>query len=270
MKITISNIAWDPTENELVVPILKRFGLQSVEIAPTKFWEKPEQATPDDIESVKGWWRGQGLDIVSAQSLLYGHPEFEIFGSQENRQATFEYMEKIIQVCGSLGAQALVFGSPKNRLIKDRPKNQAMDIAIDFFRRLGEVAEAVDTCLCVEPNPPHYGCDFITNGAEGVELVRRVDHPGFRLHLDAAGMTLAGDDYAKTIELGFPYLHHFHASEPYLGLLGEGQTKHQVIASVLRSLSYTGWVSIEMKNGLKESNTLAVEQALEVVTKIYG
>lgn len=270
MKITISNIAWDPAENDAIIQIIKDFGLRSVEIAPTKLWAQPEQVNEQDILEVKSWWNKQGLEIVSAQSLLYGHPELEIFGSAENRTQTFDYMAKIIRVCGKLGAKALVFGSPKNRLTHDLPETQVMQIAVDFFRGLAGVAEAAHTCLCVEPNPPQYGCDFIRTGAEGVELVRQVDHPGFRLHLDAAAMTLNGEHYAQTIEASFPWLHHFHVSDPFLGLVGAGETKHTEIATVLRSLGYQGWVSIEMKNGLMTPNTEAIKQALEVVTKIYG
>lgn len=270
MKITISNIAWDPIENEAAVQIIKSFGLNSIEIAPTKLWSKPEQATLEDIQQTKSWWNQQGLEIVSAQSLLYGHPELEIFGSAENRAQTFEYMSKIIRACGQLGAKALVFGSPKNRLVRDLAKTQATEIATEFFHGLAEVAQAAETCLCIEPNPPQYGCDFVRTGIEGVELVKEVDHPGFRLHLDAAAMTLNGEDYAHTIEDSFPWLQHFHASEPFLGLVGAGETQHDKIAPVLRSLGYQGWVSIEMKNGLVNPNTQAVKQAIETVTQIYG
>lgn len=270
MKITISTIAWDPAENEEATQIIKDFGLNSVEVAPTKLWARPEQASSQDIQNTRLWWNQHGMDIVSAQSLLFGHPELEIFGSVENRTQTFDYMSKIIRACGQLGAKALVFGSPKNRLVRDMAATEAMQIAVDFFHGLGEVAKSSNTCLCIEPNPPQYGCDFVRTGAEGVELVKQVDHPGFRLHLDAAAMTLNGENYTKTIEAGFPWLHHFHASEPFLGLVGAGDTKHAEIAPVLRSLGYQGWVSIEMKNGLVTPNTQAVKQALETVTKIYG
>lgn len=270
MKIAISNIAWDASENDTAAEIITSHGVGAIETAPTKAWEKPETATDARIDEYAGYWKDKGLQIVSSQSLLFGHPELEIFTTPESREQTFQYLAQIIHVCARMGATALVFGSPKNRLVRDMPASQAMDIAIDFFRRLGEVAEKEKACFCIEPNPADYACDFVRTAAEGVDLVKRVDHPGFRLHLDAAAMTLNNENYAKSIEASFPYLQHFHASEPYLGVLGEGKTQHAVIAPVLRSLGYDKWVSIEMKNGLRTPNTDAVKKALEVVTGIYA
>ncbi|MEK7539951.1 MAG: sugar phosphate isomerase/epimerase family protein [Patescibacteria group bacterium] len=270
MKIALSNIAWDPAENEAVAGIMKEYNVTSLEVAPTKLWNTPENATDADIQLSKEWWEKRGIQIVSGQSLLYGHPELELFVSEENRNQTFEYLSKIIQVCGKLGAKALVFGSPKNRQLHKLTPHEGMEIAVDFFHRLGQVAQDAGTCVVLEPNPPHYFCDFIQTAAEGVELVKQVNHAGFRLHLDAAAMTLNEEPYAKTIEASFPWLKHFHASEPNLQLLGSGKTDHPQIAAVLKSLGYEGFVSVEMKGGLLTPNTKAVETALHVITNIYG
>lgn len=270
MKIAISNIAWDPAENEEVARIMKEYNVTSLEVAPTKLWSAPETANDADIQQVKDWWNKQGIQIVSGQSLLYGHPELKLFESLENRNQTFEYLSKIVTVLGKLGARALVFGSPKNRQLEKHTPHEAMEIAVDFFHRLGQVAQDAGTCVVLEPNPPHYFCDFIQTAVEGVELVKQVNHAGFRLHLDAAAMTLNEEPYAETIEASFPWLKHFHASEPNLALVGAGTTDHPKIASVLKSLGYEGFVSIEMKGGLLTPNTQAVETALHVITNIYG
>ena len=50
----------------------------------------------------------------------------------------------------------------------------ALSIAVDFFSAtLGEHAAARDVTLCIEANPPEYGCDFVTTTAEGRRAVRR-------------------------------------------------------------------------------------------------
>lgn len=270
MKIAISNIAWEPAENEAVAQIMQEFSVSSLEVAPTKLWEKPQDATFQQIQGAKDWWLKRNIHIVSAQSLLYGHPELELFASKENRNQTFEYLSKIVRALGELGARRLVFGSPKNRLLRTLSVKEAMDVATDFFHRLGQVAEEAGTCVVLEPNPAQYGCDFIRTTKEGIELVKQVNHPGFMLHLDAAAMTLNQEPYAETIEMSFPWLKHFHASEPNLELVGAGTTDHPHIAQILKSLGYAGVVSIEMRGGLLSPNTKAVEIALHVITSIYG
>lgn len=270
MNIALSNIAWDHAEDAAVALVMRRFQVHAVEIAPTKLWVKPEQATEEEMSETKLWWANQNIEIVSAQSLLYGHPELEIFSSRTVRQATLEYLKKIIQVCGKLGAKRLVFGSPKNRLVRNLTHSQALNIAIPFFQELGQVAQAAHTCLCIEPNPAQYGCDFVRTAEEGIELVKAVQQPGFRLHLDGAALTLNGEDYQEVLEKSFEYLAHVHASDPNLGLVGGGLTRHAELAQILRSLGYTGYVSIEMKSGLGTSNVASVEAALQFVTSTYS
>src|SRR4029078_117158 len=98
-----------------------------------------------------------------------------------------------------LGAHALVFGSPKNRLRRSLEREEANEIAAEFLRELGEHAFAQRMALCIEANPPEYGGDFVTTTAEAVELCEMVDHPGIRLNADLGGMTLAGEDPGAAI-----------------------------------------------------------------------
>ncbi|MOA32344.1 Xylose isomerase-like TIM barrel [compost metagenome] len=144
-----------------------------------------------------------------------------------------------------------------------------MYIAVPFFFELGSFAAQENTTLCIEANPKVYGCDFITNTEEAISLVQKVNHPGFQLHLDAGAMELNNEDVYSTIEKAMPYLKHFHISEPYLNLVGTGQTKHKEMAGVLRTLGYKNWVSIEMKSGLSSSNIQSVEKALAFALKTY-
>lgn len=106
---------------------------------------------------------------------------------------------------------------------------------------------------------------------EGIELVEKVNHPGFRLHLDAGAMTLNQEDIYQVIESSMPYLNHFHISDPFLDKIGSNNVDHPTMAKALRQLGYSGWVSIEMKNGLSDNgNVQNVEAALKYATEIYG
>ena len=151
-----------------------------------------------------------------------------------------------------------------------RDQIQVMDEAVNFFRRLGEVAFDQNTLFCLEPNAAEYGCDFIRTAREGLELVKKVGHPGFGLHLDAGIMTLNGEAYEQVLEECLDSLAHFHISEPQLALIGEGATEHRRIGSHLKKIGYQGWVSIEMRNGLKPSNLDSVQRALDFVQRFYG
>lgn len=246
MKFAVSNIAWPRDQDEAVSRVFNEHGVAGIEIAPTKLWPQPLQASDSDIDAVRRFWADRGIAIVAAQALLFGKPELAIFESAATRTATLEYLGGIVQVCARLGAGALVFGSPKNRRIGSLPHEEAMRIAVEFFTRLGETAANAGTCIVMEANPPVYGADFGTRAADAIELVERVNHPGFRLHLDTGCMTLAGDLIAETLAGGRKWMKHFHVSEPNLDPPGtSGKVDHAAFAAALRD--YTGWISLEMR-----------------------
>ncbi|NBK98115.1 MAG: DUF1967 domain-containing protein [Erysipelotrichia bacterium] len=48
------------------------------------------------------------------------------------------YLKKIIDLAQKLDVKVLVFGSPKNRFIGNMDRNEAYQIAIEFFKELGD------------------------------------------------------------------------------------------------------------------------------------
>lgn len=252
VKLAVSTIAWWAADEDRVLDLLVAAGIAGIEVAPTTLW--PDPITVDE-RTVRRWAdrvRARGLEVVALQSLLYGHPEFQLFGVAALRLAMLEHLGRIIQLGGWLGAGPLVFGSPRNRIAGALDRAACERIAVPFFRAAAERARQAGTTLCIEPNPSAYGCDWIRTLAEGVALVSAVDHPGFGLHVDAAAMTLSNEPSSTlaTLPPGMPA--HFHASEAHLAPLGsapEGSPSapHPDLAAALRKRGYEGWVSLEMR-----------------------
>lgn len=269
MKLAISNLAWSPAEDGEVAAVLPSFDVQGIELAPTKLWPDLTQVQDADLIAYRSFWQRQGIRIVALQSLLFGQPELVLFRDQETRAQTLVYLGNVMRIASRLGAQILVFGSPRNRLRNELGAQQSHVIAVEFFRQVGALAAQHDVYFCIEPNPVAYGCDFICTATEGMKLVRAVNHPHFRLHLDAGGMTLSADDYAEAITASRELLAHFHISEPQLAIIGTGNTNHRAAARALRQVAYDRWVSIEMLNKTALPNPQAVRQALACATEYY-
>jgi sugar phosphate isomerase/epimerase len=269
MKLAISNIAWQPDEDRAVIGLMHEYGVTGIEIAPTKIWQNPLAATDADIRSYAARWKKEGITVSSMQALLYGQPQLRIFESRENRLLTIEYLRKIIHIGGLLGASALVFGSPKNRLINNLPQSEVKEVATEFFTAVGKLAFDEGCVFCIEPNPTDYGCDFITTSTQAVELVRQVNHPGFGLHLDAAGMTMSNEDISKQLPRAMAGLCHFHISEPGLKPVGTGGVDHVLIANLFKASRYAHWHSIEMRHQENQGNLTAIAETLKFVQKTY-
>lgn len=269
MKFSISNIAWDEEEDSSIKKILIDHCIDGVEIAPSKIWKNPIKAKNNDLIEYKKFWCKDGLNIISLQALLFGRPDLLIFKNNKRRE-TLDYLKKVIKIGSKLGAKILVFGAPKNRKIHELDTSKANQIAADFFYNLSKFAYEHSLIFCIEPNPIVYDCDFITNTKQGIDLVNEVNHPGFGLHLDSAGMTLSGEDIQDSLKKAIPYLKHFHISSPYLSEIDKISVNHNLFSKILKKNNYQNYLSVEMKAGLGKSNLDTVKNNLKLVKTIYS
>lgn len=266
MRLAISNIAWPADREPEVADRLAAFAVAGIEIAPTKVWPSPLSAPASAVAEYRRFWETRGLPIVALQSLLFEKPALRIF---EQPRIAMEYLCGMIDLGGRLGASALVFGSPKNRLVSPRSAADVRREAIEFFRTLGDRAIAANTCLCIEPNPTAYGCDFLTTAGEAQHLVETIDHPGVRLHLDSACLALACDDAGPAVFAAGSLLRHYHVSEPNLAPVGGASFDHRPFGDALRNAGYDRWISIEMKT--PESFSIdCLERACETARAHYS
>jgi len=271
MKLAVSNIAWTKEEEADVAGLLRDLGVQYIEVAPTKQWQDPTKASEQEIAEYKAFWDSYGLKIVAFQSMLFPRPELKILQDEANRNEALAYLEDFTGLAGTLGAEVMVFGSPKNRQKGDMDATEANTIATEFFDSLGSRAAQENVFFCIEPNPTDYACDFVTNAQEGIDFVTKVGNPGFQLHLDIAGMTLAHDDVASSIKAAAPILKHFHISSPMLEQVEDrDDVKHRDAAAALREIGYDRYVSIEMRPAAAGENLARVEKAVRFAQEVYG
>lgn len=271
MRLAVSNIAWHAVEDDRVFEVLGEEGVDAIEIAPTRSFPDPVGLTQDEARRAAAQLADRGLEVVAFQSLLFGRDDLTIFASSVQRERTSAHLERFIDLAGWMGASRLVFGSPRNRRVpSSMDAAEAFDIATNFFRPLAKRANAAGTIFCIEPNPREYGCNFVTDADQGASLVEAVDHPGFGLHLDAAGMTLSGEDLVVSVESHGAVLRHFHASALHLGDLENTVVDHPAAAAGLRSIRYDGVVSIEMRSRDEGTNARRVRAAVRLARGIYA
>lgn len=255
MRLAVSNIAWRPDEDAAMAQLLSACGVDAVEVAPTRLWPQPLDASAQDVDAYVQLWQSAGVSIVSMQALLFGRPDLQLFADAATRQATRVYLAGIAELAARMGATKLVFGSPGNRKVGELDRATAWEIACSFFAEAGRDAATAGVQLCIEPNPPAYGCDFVTTAAEGLALVEAVAEPGFGLHLDAAGLLLAGDDPAAAARACAGRVCHVHWSAPQLGRIQRGgPVDYAAMLDALGQTNYSGMISLEMRTVLQQGD----------------
>ena len=268
MNLAISNLAWKPAaEDEAVAHLLNTHGFGGVELAPTKIWPDLTKVTEDEAGAYRKFWNDRGIQVVAMQALLFGRDDLTIFGSQEKRDEGVAYFEVVFRIARWLGARPLVYGSPKHRRGVDGRDPRILDTAAVYFHRLGALARRYEVCLCIEPLPVSYPCEFLTDTREALEFVKRVDDPGFGLHVDASSLFAGHEDIEDVIEMASGSIQHFHASEPrFEPVRTDGPVPLQKYFTCLRRAGYARWVSVEMlEPNAGGSNLEAIEATLRDV-----
>jgi D-psicose/D-tagatose/L-ribulose 3-epimerase len=268
VKLAVSNIAWDPPEQDAVLALLRELGVSGIEVAPTKFWPDWVGSEPESAAEWRRAFASKHFDLPSMQAILFGKPELQVFGSDPVREATLDHIGRVAELAAALGAQPLVFGSPRNRDRGQLSPDEAFAIATEFFREAGRRCAPHGVWLCIEPLPEAYGSNFINRWREAADLVRAVDVPGFGLHLDTGCIHLAGDDPAEAVLACKGMIRHFHVSEPHLVDLGHPAIDHRRVGEALLEAEYPGWISIEMRRS--DDPLRSIGDAVHLVSACYG
>jgi len=245
-RFAFSNIAWTPHDDPEVFSLLRRHGIEGIEVAPTAVWGSWEEMTVPKARAYRRWLGEQGFEAPAMQAILYGRPQARLFEAH-GEAALLQHFARVACIASGLEARVAVLGAPAQRDRGGRSWPQALEHAAAVLRKAAMLFHDQGCCLCIEPNPRRYGCNFVNTAAEGIELVAAVDHPGLRLHLDAAGLYLEREDLAAVLPAALPVLRHFHVSEPDLGDFRESKVPHTDNLCHLGAAGYAGWCSVEMR-----------------------
>ncbi len=259
MKLSISNIGWSERDDSKVYGLMKDWGFEGLEIAPTRIFSGNPY---DDLKRAAAWRESlkdrYGFEISSMQSIWYGRQE-RLFGSAEEREFLFELTKKAIGFASVIGCKNLVFGCPKNRVLTGESLRET---GIEFFRKLGDYAHVRQTVLSIEANPAIYGTNYINDTPAAFELVKAVNSPGFGLNLDTGAMIENGEP-AEIIRGQVKLINHVHISEPELEIVRR-RALHTELKELLDEEGYDKFVSVEMG---RTGDVRDIEGVLEYVGK---
>ncbi|MGQ5394632.1 sugar phosphate isomerase/epimerase family protein [Paenibacillus sp. M.A.Huq-84] len=247
---------------------MRSHGYEGLEIAPTRVWDKPYTLDHSDYLNFKGKVNRYSIRLVAMQSLLYREESLQLFSDEPTRQKMLTELEKRTILASKLGIKSLVFGLPKNRSYSGIEKQEAFEIAVEFFKQAGDMAVKYNTEFCIEANPVCYGTNFINFNNEALDLVREVNSEGFRLHLDTGTMIENKEDLS-IIPSCIDYVSHVHISEPFLEMPISKDT-HVAIGKELHKAGYTGFISIEMKRNPELNSVENINSTLLNVREWYS
>lgn len=261
-KLSISNIGWEEKNDIYIFEWMQKYGFSGLEIAPTRiFPEAPYEKIKEAKTLAEDLKKQFGFAISSMQSIWYGRREM-IFGSDQERQILIDCTEKAINFASAIECRNLVFGCPGNR---NMPGNADEEIAIGFFREIGDYAASKGTVIGMEANPPIYNTNFINHTLTAFELIEKVDSNGFLLNLDT-GTMIQNNEMISELMGKVHLINHVHISEPGLKPI-EDRELHKSLKQILEAEGYQGFVSIEMG---KVDDIRVIDEKLNYVRGVFA
>lgn len=262
MKLAISNIAWGKENDNEIYDFIKENSYSAIEIAPTRIIEDSPYKNLDFAKEYANRLREEyKLKICSMQSILYGKTE-RLFGTNAERIALLDYTKEAIDFASVIECKNLVFGSPKNRVIENE---EQYEIAIDFFRELGEYALSKNTIISIEANPKIYSTNFINTTEEAFAIVKKVNSLGFQVNLDL-GTMIENNENFNILRKNINLVNHTHISEPFLKEIKQ-RDLHKKFCSLLKELQYDNYISIEMQ---KLEDLDSIKKIVLYIKEIFG
>jgi len=168
------------------------------------------------------------------------------FNRRENHARLVPAFQQRLRDCAGAGVPNVVCFSGNRRGQDDE---EGLEICTAGFRQLAVTAERTGVTLCLELlnsriDHPDYQCD---RTEWGVELVRRVGSPRFKLLFDIYHMAVMGEDVIRMIHEHHDCFGHYHtAGVPGRHEIDATQTlDYPAIMRAIHATGYSGYVGQE-------------------------
>ena len=271
IKLGICNELFEGWDFARVCRTVRDIGYDGLEIAPFTLAPKITDLPAWRLRELRAMVEDSGLETIGLHWLLAKTEGFYLTSPDaDTRRRTAHYLVSLAEATQALGGTVMVFGSPKLRdLLPDVSYHQAMDWAFEVISAALPAIGACGVDLCLEPLAPSE-TNFLTSIAQANDLIRRIDHDHFKLHLDVKAQS--ADPEGSVSELFAKYGNeagHVHVQDPNLRGPGMGEVDFGPIMKSLAASGYKRWASVEVFDyapGAEETAT----QSLSCLRRALG
>ena len=227
------------TKSTSLFPKFVKWGFDTIEI--------PIEA-PEHIDSVKvrKALDKHGLSCGSVCACMGPGRDFR--GSAKDQREAMKYCKALIDHMVNLGCPSLIgpVYSVVGKADAVDPKEQKREFAlvVKNLKVLCAYAEKKGVQICVEPLN-RFETDFLNTCEKGLRLIKAVNSPVLKLHLDTFHMNIEEKNQAAAIRKAGKLLGHFHACGSDRGTPGNDHIDWTPIVKALKGIRYKGDVVIE-------------------------
>lgn len=247
MKYAICNELFVDWPFDKAFRAAREWGYTGIEFAPFTMGTDAYAISAEQRQTIKKQVADCGVETVGLHWLLAKTQGYYLTSPDRAvRETTGKYLAELANLCGDLGGNIMVLGSPLQRnLLPGVTHAQGMEYAAEVLKMAVPAFKSRGVTLAIEPLGPVEG-DFLNTAALGVELAKMVDSENVKLHLDVKAMSTESTPIPQIIRECKDWVVHFHANDPNKLGPGMGEVKFEPIFAALKEIDYQGWVSVEV------------------------
>jgi len=270
MKFSLCNEMFEDVPMAEICATASRLGYHGIEIAPFTLAPSADEITPEQRKDVRTAIEDHGLETVGLHWLFAGPTGLHMTTTDDKIWGrTRDYLSCLLDLCSDLGGKILVLGSPKQRsLVEGQTQDGARQRAVDLLGSVTDQAGQLGLTICLEPLSP-VETDFINTVAQGMEVVRQVNHPSLKIHLDVKAMCSEANavpDVIRSVRSGD--IGHFHVNDANLYGPGMGDVDYGPIAEAIKDVGWDKWLSVEVFKYDPDPETIA-RNSIEYLRKFW-
>jgi D-psicose/D-tagatose/L-ribulose 3-epimerase len=237
-------LLWTGHVTEEHVPILKAIkatGFDGVEVP---------MFDPSDTGHFK--WLGGVLDDLGLQrtavALIPDEAHSPISPDAAARQGGVDHLNRVIDCCEAVGAQALVgpWFQPLGVFSGDGPSEAELERCAGVHRQVAQKARDAGLICAFEPLN-RFECYLLNTCEQTSAYLERLGEPGFGILYDTFHANIEEKDPLGAFHTAWAKGHvsHVHISENDRGTPGRGHAKIRQTIAALKGVGYQGWLTIE-------------------------
>ena len=227
----------------------KAAGFDYVELGTTELAGLSDADFALAVEQI----RRVGLPVPVTNLFLPG--SLKVTGAAVEADQQMAYVKKAFARLERIGTEIVVFGSGGARRVPDGfPREEAFKQLTAFGRRIAPEAQAHKITVAIEPLRREE-TNIINSAAEGLELVRAVDHPNFQLMVDFYHLASEKED-PEIVLRARGHIRHLHTANPKGRVfpLEWNEFDYGPFFARLREASYDKRISVEASTASFESD----------------
>jgi len=197
-----------------------------------------------DIPYTKTVLRDTGLHPIAC--TIMGPDRDPINEDAAIRENGKRYLKAGIEITAALGGDLFIgpMYSTVGKLVGRGRNAQEWRWCVDGLGEVAEFAQQRGVTLAIEPLN-RFETYFINIAADAVKLVKEINNPFLKVHLDTFHMNIEEKNHAQAILDTGQLLHHVHCCENDRGTPGTGLVNWEAVFQALAKINYDRWLVIE-------------------------